>query len=146
MLILLARPGFVIYYIPLLIGNCCCQGGIPEKRKQWISVSLQSDYIFTYNMLVCIKFQNCFEPQPLELVFISFYLSLKISGMNINFTDDESITINYQEWFVHSAPSSRRPCWGLLERRCPSKDDYRSRFDYGPFFMIFIQQLLSQNL
>ena len=33
MLILVARPGFVICYIPLLNGNCCCQGGIPVKKK-----------------------------------------------------------------------------------------------------------------
>ena len=33
MLILAAQSGFVICYIPLLIGNCCCQGGILEKKK-----------------------------------------------------------------------------------------------------------------
>ena len=45
MLFLAACPVSVICNIPLRIGNCCCWGGIPEKRKQWISVSFWSDYI-----------------------------------------------------------------------------------------------------
>ena len=45
MFFLATCPGFVICNIPILVGNCCCQGGIPNKRKQWINVSFWSDYI-----------------------------------------------------------------------------------------------------
>ena len=54
---------FVICNIPLLIGNCCSWGGIPEKRKQWISVSFWSDYI------IWLLNANLFK--ILELLWIS---------------------------------------------------------------------------
>ena len=107
----------------------------------------RSYYLFYYMFQdLSFKLAFCFMKMILISIFISVtrinvYMILfeYISDINIDFANSDSIIINYQKWFFHCAPCSRRPCWGLLERRYPSKDDYRSRFDYGPFFMIFIQ-------
>ena len=107
----------------------------------------RSYYLFYYVFqALSFKLAFCFMKMILISIFISVtgisvYMILfeYISDMNIDFANSDSIIINYQKWFFHCAPSSRRPCLGLLERRYPSKDDYRSRFDYSPFFMIFIQ-------
>ena len=120
---------------------------ISNHNLSLILYLFNSSYYLFYYVFQAFSFKLafCFTKMILISIFISVtgisvYMILfeYISDMNIGFANSDSIVINYQEWFFHSAPSFRRSCWVLLERRCPSKDDYKSRFDYSPFFMIFI--------
>ena len=49
-----------------------------------------------------------------------------------------SITI-LQKYVIYSAPSPRRPRRSILERRCPSENNFRSRYKPALLFPLFLQ-------
>lgn len=60
----------------------------------------------------------------------------------LNFTDSISVILDIHKQFNHFTPSPRRSCWSVLERRCSSKANYRTRFSYGIFFLFAFNSLL----
>lgn len=57
--------------------------------------------------------------------------------------DSHSIIVKF-----HLAPSTRRPCWSVLERWCSSEYNYTSRFSYNTFFFMnyIICMLMSESI
>ena len=87
MLFLAAFPGFVICNIPLLIGNCCCRGGIPEKRKQ------------------CNKFTsdifNNFISSFLKIFYHNFFFSKKEDKRGVYGDINRNIKWNHKKRWPH---------------------------------------------
>ena len=127
--------GFSAILRRIILHRHLCHGIIKlYSNAKWIFQITVFHWFYIYLIAHIICFIMCFRLFSFKLAFcfmkmilISIFISVTeisvymilfeyISDMNIDFADSDSIIIiNYQEWFFHSAPSSRRPCWGLLE-------------------------------